>query len=208
MITIWSGRPGRRRRARHRRPAGAAGPAGRPGRRRRRAVHPDRRGRPAVRCGSRHGRAPSGSVRATRTVTFGAYKPGHLIEPAASRAGLIELVDIRARPLPYAARAGRVGGRRRRRALADAGTDAATSTPAGGRASTPAPMPTRGRGCCRPSGAVYGGQGWSATSGRGGRRRSSAESLPTSSSVRGRGAPAGGFRLGRPGRRRPRDRPV
>jgi NAD(P)H-hydrate repair Nnr-like enzyme with NAD(P)H-hydrate dehydratase domain len=40
------------------------------------------------------GQAPSGSVRATRTVTFGAYKPCHLIEPAASRAGLIELVDI------------------------------------------------------------------------------------------------------------------
>jgi hydroxyethylthiazole kinase-like uncharacterized protein yjeF len=40
------------------------------------------------------GQAPSGSVRATRTVTFGAYKPCHLVEPAASRAGLIELVDI------------------------------------------------------------------------------------------------------------------
>ena len=40
------------------------------------------------------GQAPSGSVRASRTVTFGTYKPCHLIEPAASRAGLIELVDI------------------------------------------------------------------------------------------------------------------
>ncbi|GAA3691323.1 bifunctional ADP-dependent NAD(P)H-hydrate dehydratase/NAD(P)H-hydrate epimerase [Microlunatus aurantiacus] len=40
------------------------------------------------------GQAPSGSVHATRTVTFGCYKPGHLIEPAASRCGRIELVDI------------------------------------------------------------------------------------------------------------------
>jgi hydroxyethylthiazole kinase-like uncharacterized protein yjeF len=40
------------------------------------------------------GQAPSGSVRATRTVTFGTYKPCHLVEPAASRSGLIELVDI------------------------------------------------------------------------------------------------------------------
>ncbi|HEY5882878.1 MAG TPA: NAD(P)H-hydrate epimerase [Nakamurella sp.] len=40
------------------------------------------------------GQAPSGSVRASRTVTFGTYKPCHVIEPAASRAGLIELVDI------------------------------------------------------------------------------------------------------------------
>ena len=40
------------------------------------------------------GLAPSGSVRAIRTVTFGTYKPCHLIEPAASRSGLIELVDI------------------------------------------------------------------------------------------------------------------
>ena len=40
------------------------------------------------------GQAPSTSVRASRTVTFGTYKPCHLIEPAASRAGLIELIDI------------------------------------------------------------------------------------------------------------------
>jgi hydroxyethylthiazole kinase-like uncharacterized protein yjeF len=40
------------------------------------------------------GQAPSGSVRATRTVTFGAYKPCHLIEPAASRSGQLELIDI------------------------------------------------------------------------------------------------------------------
>jgi hydroxyethylthiazole kinase-like uncharacterized protein yjeF len=33
-------------------------------------------------------------VLASRTVTFGTYKPCHLIEPAASRSGLIELVDI------------------------------------------------------------------------------------------------------------------
>ncbi|HEU4547349.1 MAG TPA: NAD(P)H-hydrate epimerase, partial [Microlunatus sp.] len=40
------------------------------------------------------GQAPSGSVRASRTVTFGSYKPCHLIEPAASRSGVVELVDI------------------------------------------------------------------------------------------------------------------
>lgn len=40
------------------------------------------------------GQAPSGSVRATRTVTFGALKPCHLVEPARSRAGWIEVVDI------------------------------------------------------------------------------------------------------------------
>ena len=40
------------------------------------------------------GQAPGDSVRASRTVTFGTYKPCHLIEPAASRSGLIELIDI------------------------------------------------------------------------------------------------------------------
>ena len=40
------------------------------------------------------GQAPAGSVRATRTVTFGARKPCHLLEPAASRAGRVEVVDI------------------------------------------------------------------------------------------------------------------
>ena len=40
------------------------------------------------------GQAPAGSVRATRTVTFGTLKPCHLIEPAATQCGQIELVDI------------------------------------------------------------------------------------------------------------------
>jgi hydroxyethylthiazole kinase-like uncharacterized protein yjeF len=40
------------------------------------------------------GQAPSGSVRASRTVTFGTCKPCHLIEPAASRSGVVDLVDI------------------------------------------------------------------------------------------------------------------
>ena len=40
------------------------------------------------------GHAPGGSVQAIRTVTFGTYKPCHLIEPAASRSGVVELVDI------------------------------------------------------------------------------------------------------------------
>jgi NAD(P)H-hydrate repair Nnr-like enzyme with NAD(P)H-hydrate dehydratase domain len=35
-----------------------------------------------------------GSVQATRTVTFGTRKPCHLIEPAASRAGAVDVVDI------------------------------------------------------------------------------------------------------------------
>ncbi|MFT4166404.1 MAG: NAD(P)H-hydrate epimerase [Microlunatus sp.] len=40
------------------------------------------------------GQAPAGSVRATRTVTFGTWKPCHLIEPAAGRCGQVDLVDI------------------------------------------------------------------------------------------------------------------
>ncbi len=40
------------------------------------------------------GQDPAGSVQATRTVTFGCYKPAHLIEPAAGRSGPVELVDI------------------------------------------------------------------------------------------------------------------
>ncbi|MDN5769966.1 MAG: bifunctional ADP-dependent NAD(P)H-hydrate dehydratase/NAD(P)H-hydrate epimerase [Microlunatus sp.] len=40
------------------------------------------------------GQAPTGSVRATRTVTFGTLKPCHLLEPAASRAGHLEVFDI------------------------------------------------------------------------------------------------------------------
>ncbi|MET0694434.1 MAG: bifunctional ADP-dependent NAD(P)H-hydrate dehydratase/NAD(P)H-hydrate epimerase [Propionibacteriaceae bacterium] len=40
------------------------------------------------------GAAPDESVRATRTVTFGFRKPCHLIEPALTRCGHIDLVDI------------------------------------------------------------------------------------------------------------------
>ncbi len=40
------------------------------------------------------GAAPSDSFRATRTVTFGTLKPCHLIEPARTRCGEIDLVDI------------------------------------------------------------------------------------------------------------------
>lgn len=40
------------------------------------------------------GQAPPGSVQATRTVTFGTLKPCHLLEPAASCAGEVEVVDI------------------------------------------------------------------------------------------------------------------
>ncbi|HEU5485819.1 MAG TPA: bifunctional ADP-dependent NAD(P)H-hydrate dehydratase/NAD(P)H-hydrate epimerase [Microlunatus sp.] len=40
------------------------------------------------------GQAPVGAVQATRTVTFGTRKPCHLIEPAASRAGVVDVVDI------------------------------------------------------------------------------------------------------------------
>lgn len=40
------------------------------------------------------GQAPASSVRATQTVTFGTLKPCHLIEPAASRCGRLDLVDI------------------------------------------------------------------------------------------------------------------
>lgn len=40
------------------------------------------------------GQVPTGAVHATRTVTFGCHKPVHMIEPAASRCGRIELIDI------------------------------------------------------------------------------------------------------------------
>jgi hydroxyethylthiazole kinase-like uncharacterized protein yjeF len=49
------------------------------------------------------GGVPGASVRASRTVTFGQLKPCHLIEPAHSRCGEIEVVDIglgAARALP------------------------------------------------------------------------------------------------------------
>ena len=40
------------------------------------------------------GQAPTASVRATQTVTFGTLKPCQVIEPAAGRCGQLELVDI------------------------------------------------------------------------------------------------------------------
>ncbi|MCJ1679432.1 NAD(P)H-hydrate dehydratase [Streptomyces sp. APSN-46.1] len=40
------------------------------------------------------GEVPGAAVRADVTVTFGAYKPGLLIDPGASRAGAVRLVDI------------------------------------------------------------------------------------------------------------------
>jgi len=40
------------------------------------------------------GAVPGPAIRATRTVTFGTYKPCHLLEPARSRCGELELVDI------------------------------------------------------------------------------------------------------------------
>ena len=40
------------------------------------------------------GAVPAGSIGATRTVTFGVFKACHLLEPARSRSGLVELVDI------------------------------------------------------------------------------------------------------------------
>lgn len=40
------------------------------------------------------GAVPAASVAATRTVTFGARKPCHLVEPARSRCGLVEVVEI------------------------------------------------------------------------------------------------------------------
>ncbi len=40
------------------------------------------------------------TIRAHVTVTFGAYKPGLLIDPAAERAGVVEFVDIGLRALP------------------------------------------------------------------------------------------------------------
>ncbi|WP_438487407.1 NAD(P)H-hydrate dehydratase [Streptomyces sp. S186] len=44
------------------------------------------------------GEVPGDAVRADATVTFGAYKPGLLIDPARERAGALRLVDIGLRP--------------------------------------------------------------------------------------------------------------
>jgi ADP-dependent NAD(P)H-hydrate dehydratase / NAD(P)H-hydrate epimerase len=44
--------------------------------------------------GADSGAVPGASIRAARTVTFGELKPCHLLEPARSRCGLVELVDI------------------------------------------------------------------------------------------------------------------
>jgi len=45
------------------------------------------------------GEVPGPAVRADVTVTFGTWKPGLLVDPAASLAGLTELVDIGLRPV-------------------------------------------------------------------------------------------------------------
>jgi hydroxyethylthiazole kinase-like uncharacterized protein yjeF len=44
--------------------------------------------------GADTGAVPGATIRAARTVTFGELKPCHLLEPARSRCGLVELVDI------------------------------------------------------------------------------------------------------------------
>lgn len=49
------------------------------------------------------GRVAGSSVRAHVTVTFGAYKPGLLIDPAADRAGVVEFVDLGLSALPPSA---------------------------------------------------------------------------------------------------------
>lgn len=40
------------------------------------------------------GEVSGAAVRADVTVTFGSYKPGHFLDPAAAHAGIVELVDI------------------------------------------------------------------------------------------------------------------
>ncbi len=97
-------RPDRRRPARHRRPRRPAravrGPRGR---------RPSAPGRPAPpwwpsTCPAAStptpGRWTGPAVRADVTVTFGAIKPGLLIDPGAGHAGTVELVDIGLRPVP------------------------------------------------------------------------------------------------------------
>ena len=46
------------------------------------------------------GGAPGAAFRAVRTVTFGLHKPCHLLEPARSRCGRVDLVDIGLGPNP------------------------------------------------------------------------------------------------------------
>ncbi|HEV8175328.1 MAG TPA: NAD(P)H-hydrate dehydratase [Actinoplanes sp.] len=54
------------------------------------------------------GHVPGDAVTADVTVTFGCLKPAHVVGPAATRAGLVDLVDIGLRPMLRAAPAIRV----------------------------------------------------------------------------------------------------
>ena len=89
------GRPGHRRAARHRRPRRPAGARPRRWPRRRAA----RRALVVAvdlpsGIDADTGEAAGAAVRADVTVTFGTLKPGLLIDPGASHAGVVELVDI------------------------------------------------------------------------------------------------------------------
>ena len=162
------GRPGRRRASAARADLVVDGLAGH--RRPRRPARAERRRSPAG-CRRTHwssrstcpaastrrpGEVDGAAVRADVTVTFGALKPGLLVDPGAEHAGVVELIDI-GLDLPPADRRG-AAGRRRRRAAAAAGPRSRTSTAAASsaspraRPSTPAPPCLHRRGAARRRG--------------------------------------------------------
>ena len=95
--------PRARRHRRHRRGQGACATRGR-GRRSARLDRADRRGRRAQRRRGRHRRGRRARTSAELTVTFGTYKVGLLVDPAAAAAGVGRARGHRARAVPRRAR--------------------------------------------------------------------------------------------------------
>ena len=102
------------------------------------------------------------AVRADVTVTFGAIKPGLLIDPGAGHAGAVELVDIglgpylETEPAASAAAAGR-----HRASCCPARAPSRTSTAAACSACWPAATASPGRRCCPRAGRCTAGRAWS-----------------------------------------------
>ena len=101
------------------------------------------------------------AVRADVTVTFGAIKPGLLIDPGAGHAGTVELVDIGLGP--YLTRSPRPGPRSGTTSASccPARAPSRTSTAAACSACWPAATASPGRCCCPRAGRCAAGRAWS-----------------------------------------------
>ena len=177
--SVADARRRRRRHRRHRRPPGAAAAGG--GGASRASPGPDGRGRHPERASTS---TPDGStgahVTADLTVTFGTHKVCHLVEPAASACGVVQLVDI-GLDLPEAAVTAFQATTSRRCCRGRSPTP--RSTPAASSASAPARSATRARACSRRPGRPAGWSGWSGTPG--GARRGARAPTRRWSSARG-----------------------